>query len=526
MSLFKLKTMIGLLFLVSGCSGGVLFGEPDKNTQKSEIKNTPGAENTIGSSSSEGQSSGNQGQVAVKPAVKFIKAPKQKYVFGVNIQISFQIIKGDNDIVQITCSVNGHPIPCNENYNLNYQVDIGTGGTGGVVDTGGVPDRSRTVPDRSRTVRVDEPRVEPPLGGTINLGQMDPGDHKIEIEVKDKDGNVGKIEEEISVREQFKVHEQTVEVAGRKSKIDILFVVDNSFSMLREKRKIRKGFSNFIKHLEGLDWRIGITTTDPNESKLFKDFSPHLNEREEGNVITVDFTGGRLARLYGVGFWDGQTKKYPYITPNTGKAQKVLSKNLAREEVSGSGPQGIHNTYRAIERAVANNTKENRLLNEFFRQDATLAVVVISDNDDVGSFTRNKPENLIAHVKRSFGQDKVFKFHSIVASTQSCVKGHGRMYGYNYIKLSRLTGGIVGNICQDRYDQILSEIGRELLVSSTKTYEMSCVPQDTDNDGVVNFEVVSGPNTSIPKYTIVGSHVNFETELESGEYDLVYYCLD
>ena len=511
MSSFSLKTMIGFLFLIVGCNGGVLFGEPQGRMIKSSdtpamVNGTNGTEQII-----PGNKTSQKSQDPVKPSVKFIKAPKQEYIFGVNIQISFQIIKGDNDIDQVICSVDGQVIPCNSATNLNYQVNVKPDESVPGDSVGGGEDRTSSQED-------------PPLGGTINLGEMDPGEHKLGIEVRDKEGNVSKIEENMSVHEQFKMQEQTVHVAERKNKIDILFIVDNSFSMMREQAKIDDGFSNFIDHLKGLDWRIGITTTDPNESKMFKDFS---DTREGVNVITADFTGGRLARLYGGGFWDSQTKKYPYMTIHTEKAKKVLARNLKRSEISGMGPQGIHNTYRAIERSLANNTRENRLLNEFFRRDAALAVVVISDNDDVGSFTRNSPENLIAYVKKSFGEDKVFRFHSIVAHTQSCVNGDGRMYAYNYIKLSRLTGGIIGDICQDKYSNMLSKIGHELSILSTKTYEMSCVPQDTDNDGVVNFEVVSAnSNTSIPEHTIVGSHVNFETELESGEYDLVYYCLN
>ena len=496
-------TLITFQFFITGCNGGVLFGgdsqtKPSGREGVSEVpllgESSQPAENMNTASLSSTNNKHNEDNGVRGPSVKFIVPPKN-IIVGVNINIVFEIIKGDSDIVQVNCFFNGQSVPCDE-----------SGGTVGSAIGGGNPSGGS----------LD--------GGTISIGPMDTGRHRLQIVATDREGQIHERSEEWTVNSQFNMEEQTLQVLREKDKIDVLFVVDNSSSMKYEQQKIGEGFSNFIAQLNGLDWRIGIITTDGNEKTLYLDFANVSGDASPETVIS-DWTGGRLASLTGVDFWDSNVKKYPYLTPNVKDVQKVFSKNIERRELGSNFEQGIYTTYRAVERAVANNTKENRVLNEFFRQEAALAVVVISDEDDSGSLTRNNPENLIAHVKRSFGEDKIFQFHSIIAHTQSCLDGKGEDYGYNYEKLSRLTGGIVGDICSDNYGRILSDIGNGMS-NLTKTYEMKCVPQDTDNDGVVNFQVaprVSG--LSLPGYTISGSHVEFDAPLEIGDYQLTYYCL-
>src|SRR5690606_8968839 len=45
-------------------------------------------------------------------------------------------------------------------------------------------------------------------------------------------------------------------------RVDILLVDDNSGSMSAEQNLLAQRFSTFISRLSGLDWQIGITTTD------------------------------------------------------------------------------------------------------------------------------------------------------------------------------------------------------------------------------------------------------------------------
>ena len=49
---------------------------------------------------------------------------------------------------------------------------------------------------------------------------------------------------------------------SKNSKVDILFVIDNSGSMQEEQAKIAQIFSGFIAQVSHMNWRIAITTTD------------------------------------------------------------------------------------------------------------------------------------------------------------------------------------------------------------------------------------------------------------------------
>ena len=497
-------TLISFQFLITGCSGGVLFGGDDA---KSKIQQNSVIAPSLGNASPESLSKINDDDEPTKPAVKFIIPPGDS-IFGVNLQVVFEVIRGDNDIIEVSCSVNGQVVPCE---GVNIQSDHITG-------------RS---PEQGTSQPVSPDRESTPIGGSINLGPMGPGTHELQIIATDKEGNTHETKEQWSVYSDFRLENQSIQVASSKNKIDILFVVDNSFSMRHEQRKLGDGFKNFISQLKDLDWRIGITTTDGSKERHYLAYE-NVTGDQSPELLIADWRDGRLADLYGAGFWDQNTKKYNYLTPNVKNVQKVFSRNIKRKETGSKFEQGIYTTYRAIERAVANNgnVKENRILNEFFRQDAALAVVVISDEDDSGSEERNRPENLIAHVKRSFGEDKVFQFHSIIAHTQSCINGNGKTYGYNYEKLSRLTGGIVGDICFDKYDRMLANIGKGLSSLTKTTYQIKCIPQDIDNDGIANLQITpKNPGLNIPGYTINGSHVQFDESLESGNYDLTYYCL-
>ena len=163
-------------------------------------------------------------------------------------------------------------------------------------------------------------------------------------------------------------------------------------------------------------------------------------------------------------------------------------------------------------------------MKSFFRQEASLAVIIISDEDESVRGQKSNPDNLINHVRTSFGQSKKFQVHSIIAHTRECLNTHGNTYGQRYEKLSEATGGTVGNICANDYSQIMGTIGERIL-SSSKVGQLKCTPQDIDNDGRIDITISStNSNAQIPRYAVNGRRVKFHTELPHGEYRFDYYC--
>src|SRR5690606_34653408 len=95
-------------------------------------------------------------------------------------------------------------------------------------------------------------------------------------------------------------------------KVDVLIVIDNSGSMEYEQRNMAQRVRNFISILRGLDWQIGVTTTDPR------------------NVTLGD---GRLVPIHGT--------KNQYIFDSAmdeDQAQNLLGLTLQRPE-TGSGTE-------------------------------------------------------------------------------------------------------------------------------------------------------------------------------------------
>src|SRR5690606_7514644 len=70
------------------------------------------------------------------------------------------------------------------------------------------------------------------------------------------------------------------------TKVDILFVVDNSRTMIDEQNKIAQKLSTFLNSISNLDWRIAITTTDNKSgSEDYRDAKlvPFLESNYQGN---------------------------------------------------------------------------------------------------------------------------------------------------------------------------------------------------------------------------------------------------
>lgn len=291
---------------------------------------------------------------------------------------------------------------------------------------------------------------------------------------------------------------QDVEVDWGSKMTDILFVIDNSSSMRYEQTQISKRFPNFISQLDGVDWHVGITTTD-------------ARGRDWG---------------------DGRLHKFPnkdwFLTPQIGKekAQKLFAKHVKREESGSDSEKGILTTRRAIERAVGNGSSgADRALRKFFRPDAALAVVVLSDEDESGNGEKSDGDNLIKYIRDSWGNNKVFQFNSIIVHTQKCLNGNGHTMGRKYQRLSKKTKGLVGDVCADNYSQMLTDLGQGV-ADLQRVYKLKCKPKDADNDGKIDLEVVPKNGSSIPGYTIDGKKLTFDKHLEVGDYEIHYFCED
>ena len=296
---------------------------------------------------------------------------------------------------------------------------------------------------------------------------------------------------------------------------DILFVIDNSISMQEEQLEVAQRIDQFFNKIDNLDWRVAIITTDPYE------FEP-VGQQEDPYA-----DGALLAFPNGDYFIDASMDLM--------EARNQFSQTIFRPEEGNGHERGIRNTLRTLERYQSSSLDpKNQRIQNFYRQDASLSVVLISDENETlvngigvpfDDTEKSDPLNLYESVKNLWGVEKKFQWNSVVVreGDQSCI-GSNESFGVTYEQMSRLTGGVIEDICADDYSGALNKIGNEV-ASLEKTFKLDCEPQDINNDAVVDLQVTSKEGNLIPNYLIKMDSIEFETPLLEGEYRFTYHCL-
>lgn len=327
---------------------------------------------------------------------------------------------------------------------------------------------------------------------TLNLANLSPGAHTFSIKANDVAGNLAESAPVNFTIENRVFEKHDVMVAASPTDIDVLMVIDNSGSMDAERKKLSEKLNDFISKLNGLNWRVCLTTTSPKTDGQLRAFAPDIYKIDKD---TPNYNDLFLAAVKG----------------DLGDA-------------SGD-EQGIKATVRAIE------TNDARC----FRDAAALAVVVISDEDERswGGYeeykdktqyqvlgTKNMPSNVAAAVRAKYGAEKIFTFHSIVIKSMdtACQKESAGQYGRRYEELSGLTSGIVGSLCAANYGTELQKMAERTRVNLDSTV-LRCAPVA----GTLKVSIMaSGAGQT---YTVSGDKVSYNPVLNSGsKVSFEYYC--
>ncbi len=331
----------------------------------------------------------------------------------------------------------------------------------------------------------------------VSLSQMPEGSYTFTVDAKDIHGYTSSKSVQWNVVSRAKFLSQSILIKEDK-KVDILIVIDNSGSMNFEQKNMASRVRNMLAILKGFDYRIAVTTTDPSTTRS----SRGLTYYGDGDLIPIHGQNG--AR------WVDST-----LDPQV--AQNALGLTLQRPEIGSGLEQGIKVTYRFIERA----TTPGNALSTFFREGANFSTLVISDEDESANTEKNDPEKLLALISSKFKQQKAFSFHSIITKPddKACYAGEGATYGHRYKKLSDLTGGNIGSVCESDYAAQVQGIAtsiRDLIKQMTLT----CAP-------LPEFPITitkDGVNYSA-SYSLEGVNLKFANALPAGQYKVDYACL-
>lgn len=151
------------------------------------------------------------------------------------------------------------------------------------------------------------------------------------------------------------------DASGSCSKMDILFVIDDSGSMAQEQANLAQNFPLFIQVLEdrNLDYRVGVTTTG--RTYTYTDFLgfPNTQEGDDGELLQrCDMT-------------------QRWVSPTDPNPAQTFA---CAAEVGTNGPideMPLAVTKAAFTEQIANGTNAG-----FLRDDALLALVILTDEND------------------------------------------------------------------------------------------------------------------------------------------------
>ncbi|MFP2928335.1 choice-of-anchor D domain-containing protein [Pyxidicoccus sp. 3LG] len=265
------------------------------------------------------------------------------------------------------------------------------------------------------------------------------------------------------------------------AKVDVLFVVDNSGSMMEEQQSLGQNFAAFLSaaNQAAVDYRIGVTTTglDP---------SPGGWSECPGGAM-----GGENGRLFPV---DGSRPRI--ITPGTPNAAGVFASNT-RVGVCHWNEQGLDAAYRALSDPLIYKEDDPRTPQGadgnggFLREEAKLAIIFLSDEEDFSSQPVSFYETYFLALK---GNDKSrLSINAIVGPMDLGTCPTSSSSGSRYIQLAQATGGAVESICTPNWAASLEKLSNSAFGPNRK-FKLSEQPADPTRIVVVvdGVQVTSG----------------------------------
>jgi hypothetical protein len=208
--------------------------------------------------------------------------------------------------------------------------------------------------------------------------------------------------------------------------VDVLFVIDNSCSMQDDQQSLRDNFPLFMEYFlgSGLDYHIGVVSTDMDAN----------NQK------------GKLQ--------DGGTP-YLWIDAATPNPDQVFG-DMALLGTMGSGIEaGIGAAYSAIEI----HSTPGGFNDGFYREDARLDVVIISDEEDQTATSVITKAEFIQYLLDLKSDPSLVGFSSIVNIQPCCSIADGGSPGEKYLDVTNAVGGITWDIKDGAWDQLLQLLG-------------------------------------------------------------------
>ena len=229
---------------------------------------------------------------------------------------------------------------------------------------------------------------------------------------------------------------------GQPGQVDVLFVVDNTASMLEESPRLVASMPAFASAAlaTGVDLHVGVTTTgiDPT-----------------GASCPGGAQGGEAGRLFPAN--NSAPRIFTNGTPNLGQAlQQAVQVGECAFEQEGLEAMRRAVTPPLVDHADAPGTPLGNDGNlGFYRTTASLAVVVVSDDDDTSPDTVSTYVRFLQQLKGAGASGRA-SLYAIVPSGETCPSASGQ--GLRYAEAATRTGGAIESICASDFGPLLEDV--------------------------------------------------------------------
>lgn len=226
--------------------------------------------------------------------------------------------------------------------------------------------------------------------------------------------------------------------ASYNNKVDIIFMIDNSSSMLVYQKRLSQEAASLIQSLnnKGLDYRIAVTSSD----------------------LRSNGTGGRLIGLT------------PYIDRGTPQLIDELKSRIIIGQSGSDIESGLGSLKKALTSTAAN---------DFLREDALLAVIVLSNEDDYSLGELSDYHLFFQNLRPSvsgFDQGWIFNFIGVLSINGDCrTTADFKEAGLRYMQMVEWSNGYQASICDSTLTLAVSNLEKRL-VQVLSTFKLQQVP--------------------------------------------------
>jgi len=286
------------------------------------------------------------------------------------------------------------------------------------------------------------------------------------------------------------------------TKVDVLFVVDNTASMVEEQPRLTSAMPAFVDsaRAKSVDLHLAVTTTGIDTTS---------------NACPGGAQGGEAGRLFPV---DGSRPRI--LTLQTPDLTSVLQQNVNVGQCS-SLEQGFEAVRRALSPPLVNNPDDPRTPEPddgnlgFLRDEAALVVVFVGDEDD------HSPDSVDTYVRflrarKGENQPQRMTLYAIAPTATGCPTSGGG--GTRYAEAAARTGGEVISVCEPDYSPLLRTVASKAF-SPQDRFPLS----DQPDAGSIAVSVDGVPATTGWTYDGATNSVVFSTAPAAGAKVDIYY---